>query len=241
MSRTQVAQPTYSARRHFPSRVRRVEKKNSAIRHSTPSPVTSNRPVKIQVVRSRILDKTGQKGNATASTYQRRKLTGMIHERGPQSSADPLNHLSRCRAVSTALTLWAGDLRNPVALVVGPKAAGNPIALVVGPKAAGENSALHSHPKSLIRARPVVLCLGATNFVAPPGGALRPGLVSAGWGALGRCLLARWVRLLLLLPPLRASDMAPGSRAGVAASRSRGRGYKPQAAHKPQIYQILPI
>ena len=44
--------------------------------------------------------------------------------------------------VDTVLTLWAGDLGNPVALVVGPKAAGNPIALVVGPKAAGEIGAL---------------------------------------------------------------------------------------------------
>jgi hypothetical protein len=38
----------------------------------------------------------------------------------------------------------------------------------------------------------VVLCLGAAKTLAPPGGALRPGLVPAGWGALGRCLLARF-------------------------------------------------
>jgi hypothetical protein len=35
-----------------------------------------------------------------------------------------------------------GAVGNPLALVVGPKAAGNPLALVVGPKAAGEISAL---------------------------------------------------------------------------------------------------
>jgi hypothetical protein len=44
--------------------------------------------------------------------------------------------------VNAVLALWAGGLRNPVALVVGPKAAGNPVALVVGPKAAGNPIAL---------------------------------------------------------------------------------------------------
>jgi hypothetical protein len=38
----------------------------------------------------------------------------------------------------------------------------------------------------------LVLCLGAAKCLAPPGGALRQGLVPAGWGALGRCLLARF-------------------------------------------------
>jgi hypothetical protein len=42
---------------------------------------------------------------------------------------------------------------------------------------------------------PVVLCLGlgAAKKIASPGGAaLRPGLVPAGWGAFGRCPLARF-------------------------------------------------
>jgi hypothetical protein len=55
-----------------------------------------------------------------------------------------------------------------------------------------ENGALHSHPKVCSAARVSVVCLGAAIFLASPGGALRPGLVPAGWGALGRCLLARF-------------------------------------------------
>jgi hypothetical protein len=37
-----------------------------------------------------------------------------------------------------------------------------------------------------------VFYLGAAIFLAPPGGALRPGLAPAGWGALGGCPLARF-------------------------------------------------
>jgi hypothetical protein len=93
--------------------------------------------------------------------------------------------------VNTVLALWAGDLGNPVALVAGPKAAGNPIALVVGPEAAGENKCIAASHQISLCAGPLVLCLGAF-FLAPPGGALRPGMAPAGWGALGRCPLARF-------------------------------------------------
>jgi hypothetical protein len=41
--------------------------------------------------------------------------------------------------------------------------------------AAIENSALHSHPKSLLRALPLVLCLGAAFFLAPPRGSSAAG------------------------------------------------------------------
>jgi hypothetical protein len=50
---------------------------------------------------------------------------------------------------------------------------------------------LATHEISLC-AGPLVSCLSAVIFFASPGGALRPGLVPAGWGALGRCLLARF-------------------------------------------------
>jgi hypothetical protein len=54
---------------------------------------------------------------------------------------------------------------------------------------------LPPRPKLQIESRPgalSVFCLGATFFLAPPGGALRPGLVPAGGGALGGCPLARF-------------------------------------------------
>jgi hypothetical protein len=66
--------------------------------------------------------------------------------------------------MDTVLTLWAGGLRNPVALVVGPKAAGNPIALVVGPKAAGENKCSAASHQISLCAGPLVSCLGAAFF-----------------------------------------------------------------------------
>jgi hypothetical protein len=107
--------------------------------------------------------------------------------------------------VNTVLTLWAGDLRNPVALVAGPKAAGNPIALVVGPKAAGESKcSAASEPPDLPPRRAAgfvfrVLVLQTANFLAPPSPS--PGGGSAagdgpswvlGGGALVRCTLARF-------------------------------------------------
>jgi hypothetical protein len=72
--------------------------------------------------------------------------------------------------VNTVLTLWAGDLGNPVALVVGPKAAGNPIALVVGPKAAGENKCSARHPPNLPLRRAAGFVSWCCNFLAPPRG-----------------------------------------------------------------------
>ena len=94
--------------------------------------------------------------------------------------------------MSAVLTFGPGDLGNLLALVVGPKGAGNPLALVVGPKAAGEISANAS--QRMCVAGPGALCsvLVLQFVLPPPGGALRPGLVPAGWGALGRCLLARF-------------------------------------------------
>jgi hypothetical protein len=74
MSNTQIAQRTSSARKHFPSRVRRVVKKTAPVE----SPVTSNRPVKIQLELARFLDSVGQNEDATGGTYHGRKLTGMM-------------------------------------------------------------------------------------------------------------------------------------------------------------------
>jgi hypothetical protein len=77
--------------------------------------------------------------------------------------------------VNTVLALWAGDLGNPVALVAGPKAAGNPIALVVGPEAAGENKCIAASHQISLCAGPLVLCLGAAFFLAPPRGSSAAG------------------------------------------------------------------
>jgi hypothetical protein len=79
--------------------------------------------------------------------------------------------------VDTVLAFWAGDLGNPIALVVGPKAAGNPIALVVGPKAAREIGALlatHTHQISLCALRGSARAAGfvswCCNFFCLPRG-----------------------------------------------------------------------
>jgi hypothetical protein len=91
--------------------------------------------------------------------------------------------------VDTVLALWAGDLGNPIALVVGPKAAGNPIALVVGPKAAREIGALlatHTHQIPLC-GRSARVCAGrwfrvfVLHFFLPPPGEL----CDRGWSQLG--------------------------------------------------------
>ena len=74
----------------------------------------------------------------------------------------------------------------------------------------------YSHPKSLLGARRGVVCLDAAFFfLASPGGALRPMLVPAGWGALGGCHLARFGGKTA--PPLVHSI---GLRPAVAIARS---------------------
>jgi hypothetical protein len=93
--------------------------------------------------------------------------------------------------MSAVLTLCAGDLGNPVARGQWVVRAWH-LVLLANDLLLRAKCADLARATGFVASRVSLFCLGAAKKIAPPGGALRPGLVPAGWGALGGCPLARF-------------------------------------------------